>query len=57
MSRPKSNKPIKEKTLLARVTLEEYAFYSEFAEQIGVNTSTLIRMALIQFCKEKNNKS
>lgn len=53
MSRPKSNKPIKEKTLLARVTLEEYAFYSEFAEQIGVNTSTLIRMALIQFCKDK----
>ncbi|MCI6458048.1 MAG: hypothetical protein MSA56_10165 [Clostridium sp.] len=53
MARPKSDKPIKEKTLQARVSLEEFAFYSEFSEQMGVNVSTLIRMALIQFCKDK----
>ena len=53
MSRPKSNKPIKEKTLLARVSLEEYAFYNEFAEEMGVSVSSLIRMSLIAYCKNK----
>lgn len=44
---------VKEKTLQCRCSLEEYAFYSEYAEQIGVNVSALIRMALIQYCKDK----
>ena len=52
MGRPKKQ-VVKEKTLLARVTLEEYAKYNELAEEMGMNVSTLIRAALIQYCKDK----
>ena len=53
MARPKSNKPIKEKTLQSKVTLEEYTYYNEKAKELGMNVSTLIRMSLINFLKEK----
>ena len=52
MARPKKE-VVKEKTLQARVSLEEYAHYNELAEQMGTNISTLIRMALISYCKDK----
>lgn len=52
MARPKKE-VVKEKTLQARCTLEEYAYYNEKAEELGMNASTLIRAALIQYCKDK----
>ena len=52
MGRPKKE-VVKEKTLQARVSLEEYAHYNELAEEMGVNVSVLIRMALINYTKEK----
>lgn len=52
MARPKKE-VVKEKTLQARVSLEEYAHYNELAEEMGMNVSTLIRAALIQYCKDK----
>lgn len=54
MSRPKKEKEIvKCKVLQARCTLEEYAYYSELAEELGMNVSTLIRIALINYTKDK----
>ena len=52
MGRPKKE-VVKEKTLQARVSLEEYAHYNELAEEMGMNVSTLIRAALINYTKEK----
>lgn len=52
MARPKKE-VVKEKTLQARVSLEEYAHYNELAEEMGMNVSTLIRAALISYCKDK----
>ena len=52
MARPKKE-VVKEKTLQARVSLEEFAHYNELAEQMGMNISTLIRIALINYTKEK----
>lgn len=52
MARPKKE-VCREKTLQARVSLEEFAYYSEYAEERGFTVSTLIRAALIQYCKDK----
>ena len=52
MGRPKKE-VVKEKTLQARVSLEEFAHYNELAEQMGMNVSTLVRLALISYCKDK----
>ena len=54
MSRPKKEKEIvKCKVLQARVSLEEYAYYHGKAEELGMNISTLIRMSVIAFLKDK----
>ena len=52
MARPKKE-VVKEKTLQSRVSLEEYAYFCEYAESCGMNISTLIRVALINYCKNK----
>ena len=52
MARPKKE-VVKEKTLQSRVSLEEYAYFCEYAESCGMNISTLIRVALIRYCKNK----
>ena len=52
MARPKKE-VVKEKTLQARVSLEEFAHYNELAEEMSMNVSTLIRAALINYTKEK----
>ena len=52
MARPKKE-VVKEKTLHARVSLQEYSHYNGLAEEMGMNVSTLIRAALISYCKDK----
>lgn len=52
MPRPKKD-VVKEKTLQARVSLEEYNLYNRKAQELGMNISTLIRMSIITFLKDK----
>lgn len=54
MSRPKKEKEIvKCKVLQARITESEYDLYNQKAQELGMNISTLIRMSLINFLKDK----
>ena len=54
MSRPKKEREIvKCRTLQARCTEAEYDFFQSYAKSHGMNISTLIRVCLIQCCKDK----
>ena len=54
MSRPKKEREIvKCRTLQARCTESEFEYYNEMSKKLGMNVSTLVRAALINFLKDK----
>lgn len=54
MSRPRKDKEIvKCKTLQARCTESEFEYIDSMSKKLGVNISVLIRMAVINFLKDK----
>lgn len=52
MGRNKLEKP-KDKIIQARISSSEMDFYRNYAQSNGMTISVLIRMALIQYCKDK----
>lgn len=54
MSRPKKEREIvKCRTLQARCTESEFEYIDSMSKKLGVNISTLIRMSIITFLKDK----
>lgn len=52
MSKPKLE-TTKDKIIQARISSSELDFYQKVCKDNHLNMSTLVRMALISFCKDK----
>lgn len=52
MARPKNTKPLKDKVITTKVTTQEYDVYSKLAEDMQLNLSIIVRLALIDYVEK-----
>lgn len=52
MARPKNTKPLKDKVITTKVTTQEYDVYSKLAEDMQLNLSIIVRLALMDYVEK-----
>ena len=52
MGRPKKQKALRDKVITTKVTAHEYDVYSKLAEDMNLNLSIIVRLALIDYAEK-----
>lgn len=52
MARPKNTKPLKDRVITTKVTTQEYDVYSKLAEDMQLNLSIIVRLALMDYVEK-----